>query len=45
MELEQVYPGNYLLKPRAEIMYFPAFYGRNNIKNLTIKSRPEEVVN
>jgi hypothetical protein len=30
---------------KAELMYFPVVYGRNNMKNLTIKSSPEKLVN
>ncbi|MEP7372372.1 MAG: carboxypeptidase-like regulatory domain-containing protein [Chitinophagaceae bacterium] len=46
IELEPRYSGSYSLNPvKAELMYFPVFYGRNNMKNLTIKSSPEKLVN
>jgi len=46
IELEPRYSGSYSLNPaKAELMYFPVFYGRNNIKNLTIKSSPEKIAN
>ena len=37
IELEPRYTGSYHLNPaKAELMYFPVYYGRNNIKKLTI---------
>jgi TonB-dependent SusC/RagA subfamily outer membrane receptor len=46
IELELRYSGSYSLNPvKAELMYFPVVYGRNNMKNLTIKSSPEKLVN
>jgi alpha-2-macroglobulin len=46
IELEPRYSGTYSLNPvKAELMYFPVFYGRNNMKNLMIKSSPEKLVN
>ena len=46
IELEPRYSGSYSLNAvKAELMYFPVFYGRNNMKNLTIKSSPEKLVN
>ena len=38
IELEPRYTGNYHLNPvSVELMYFPTYYGRNNIKKMTIK--------
>ena len=37
IELEPRYTGNYHLNPaKAELMYFPVYYGRNNIKKMAI---------
>lgn len=37
IELEPRYNGNYTLNPaKAELMYFPVFYGRNDIKKIEI---------
>ena len=46
IEIEPGYSASYSLSPvKAELMYFPVFYGRNNIKNLTIKSSREKIAN
>ena len=38
IELEPRYTGNYNLNPaKAELMYFPVFYGRNEMKEVEIK--------
>ena len=38
IELEPRYTGTYLLNPaKAELMYFPVFYGRNEMKRVEIK--------
>jgi TonB-dependent SusC/RagA subfamily outer membrane receptor len=38
IELEPRYAGNYHLNPaKAELMYFPVFYGRNEMKKVEIK--------
>jgi hypothetical protein len=38
IELEPRYTGTYTLNPaKAELMYFPVFYGRNEIKEITVK--------
>ncbi len=38
IELESRYAGKYILNPcKAELMYFPVFYGRNEIKRVEIK--------
>ena len=38
IELEPRYAGKYMLNPaKAELMYFPIFYGRNEMKSVEIK--------
>lgn len=38
IELEPRYTGKYFINPcKAELMYFPTFYGRNEIKSIEIK--------
>jgi len=38
IELEPRYSGRYTINPaKAELMYFPVFYGRNNIQKIEIK--------
>jgi uncharacterized protein YfaS (alpha-2-macroglobulin family) len=37
IELEPRYTGNYQLNPaKAELMYFPVFYGRNEMKKTVV---------
>jgi uncharacterized protein YfaS (alpha-2-macroglobulin family) len=39
IELEPRYNGTYTLNPaKASLMYFPTFYGRNEMKQVTIKA-------
>jgi uncharacterized protein YfaS (alpha-2-macroglobulin family) len=38
VELEPRYTGSFMLNPaRAELMYFPTFYGRNGMRKITIR--------
>ncbi len=40
IELEPRYSGNYHLNPvKAELMYFPTFYGRNNMSDVNILTK------